>query len=95
MQFMNHALLMTYIARPKLNPILVFRMVRMSIEYGVCNVSSFAFACYGAWLVSQPLDDFEGSHRMGLVAIEMMKRLNAAEARFKTSFSGVVAKTLA
>lgn len=74
MQFMNHALTMTYIARPLLNPILVFRMVKMSIEHGVCNVSAFAFACYGGWLVSEAQSDAEGGHRMGRVATEMMRR---------------------
>lgn len=75
MQFMNHALTMTFIARPMLNPILVFRMVKMSIEHGICNISAFAFACYGAWLVSEPSFDVEGAHSIGRVATEMMKRL--------------------
>ena len=47
MQFMNHGLTMSFAAQPLLNPILVFRMVKMSIEHGVCNMSAFAFACYG------------------------------------------------
>merc|ERR1712194_896376 len=79
MQFMNHALTMTFIAKPLLNPIIVLRMVKMSIEHGVCNISAFAFACYGAWLVSEPSCDVEGGHRMGRVATEMMKRLSAVE----------------
>ena len=62
-----------------LNPILVFRMVKMSIEFGVCNISAFAFGCYGAWLVSDPHSDFEGGYSMGRVATEMMKRLGATE----------------
>ena len=79
MQFMNHALTMTFIAKPNLNPIVVFRMVKMSIEHGNCNVSAFAFACYGAWLVSEPNYDFDGGHKMGCVATEVMKRLGAFE----------------
>ena len=78
MQFMNHALTMTFITRPMLNPILVFRMVKMSIEHGICNISAFAFACYGAWLVSEPSFDVEGAHSIGRVATEMMKRLVCA-----------------
>jgi hypothetical protein len=72
MQFMNHALTMTFIARPLLNPILVFRMVKMSMEHGICNISAFAFACYGAYLVID--HDLEGGHMMGRVATEMTKR---------------------
>jgi len=80
MQFMNHAVAMTFIAKPLMNPILVFRMVKMSIEHGICNISAFAFACYGAWLVSDPdTCDVEGAHSMGRVATEMMKRLGAVE----------------
>ena len=76
---MSHALTMTYVAKPIMNPILVFRMVKMSIEHGICNISPFAFACYGAWLVSQPSFQVDAGHRMGRVAIEMMTRLNAVE----------------
>lgn len=73
MQFMNHALTMTFIARPLLNPILVLRMVKMSMEHGISNISAFAFACYGAYLVG--IDrDIEGGHMMGRVATEMTKR---------------------
>ena len=79
MQFMNHALTMTFVAKPLLNPIIVLRMVKMSIEHGICNISAFAFACYGAWLVNIPFSDVEGGHRMGRVAIEMMEKLGAVE----------------
>lgn len=81
MQFLNHALTMTFIAKPLLNPIIVLRMVKMSVEHGVCNISAFAFACYGAWLVSEPTCDVERGHRMGKVATEMAERLGAFEVR--------------
>jgi len=79
MQFMNHALTMSYIAKPLLNPILVFRMVKMSILHGICNISAFAFGCYGAWLVSEPVCDIEAGYMMGQLGVEMMKRLDAIE----------------
>jgi len=79
MQFMNHALTMTFIAKPLLNPIIVLRMVKLSIEHGICNISAFAFACYGAFLVSEPSCDVEAGHSMGRVATEIMKRLGAVE----------------
>ena len=79
MQFYNHCLSMSFVAEPLLNPLLVFRMVKMSIEHGITNISAFAFACYGAWLVSEPHCDIEEGHLMGRVAIEMMKRLEAVE----------------
>lgn len=39
MQFMNHAVNAAYSAEPLLAPILVFRMVRLSISHGICNIS--------------------------------------------------------
>ena len=79
MRFMNHALLMTFIAKPAMNPIIVFRMIKMSVEHGICNISSFAFGCYGAWLVSRPSFDVDRAYSMGRLAIEMMNKLVASE----------------
>ncbi len=79
MQFLNHALSLSFVFKPILNPIVVFRMVKISIQYGVCNLSAFAFACYGGWLVSSPSSDFDGGHTMGRVANDLMKRLDATE----------------
>ena len=53
-------------------------MVEISIEYGVCNITPFAFGAYGAFLVSSILD-IEGGFHMGRVAMELMKRINAIE----------------
>jgi len=79
MQFLNHALTLSFVFKPILNPIVVFRMVEISIQHGVCNLSAFAFACYGGWLVSFPTYDFDGGYTMGLVANDLMKMLNATE----------------
>ena len=79
MQFMNHALPMTFSSKPILNPIIVFRMVKMSVDHGVCNISPLAFACYGGWLVTEPTFDVEGGYSMGRLAIEMMTRLGAVD----------------
>jgi len=54
-------------------------MIKLSVKYGICNISSFAFGCYGAWLVTEPSFDIEQGYSMGRVAIEMMRKLNAVE----------------
>lgn len=41
-QFMNHAVNAAYCVEPLLAPILVFRMVRLSIDHGVCNISGMS-----------------------------------------------------
>ena len=79
MQFLNHALTSSYQVKPMLNPILVFRMVKMTILHGIYNVSCFAFACYSAWLVTEPTFDVEGGHFYSRVALDMMKKIDAVE----------------
>ena len=36
---MNHAVNAAYSVEPLLAPVLVFRMVRLSVDHGVCNIS--------------------------------------------------------
>jgi len=79
MRFLNHMLIVTYTSNLSLNPIVVFRMVRMTVDFGVCNISAIAFACYGAWLASSLNDDYEGAFTMGRVASDLMKKLGSAE----------------
>ena len=114
MQFLNHALSLAYVAKPAVSPIILFRMIKLSIEHGgrtenaftclacdvssahfipslfsvftVCNISVFAFGCYGAWLVSALNSDFEGGYSMGRVATELMRRLNAIEVWWPTKW---------
>jgi len=80
MRFLNHMLIATYSTNPPLNLLVVFRMVRMTVDFGVCNISAVGFACYGAWLASSPNDEYEGAFTMGRVASDLMKKLCGAEA---------------
>ncbi|KAL3800854.1 hypothetical protein HJC23_001691 [Cyclotella cryptica] len=68
-----------YVVKPILTPYLVFRMIRLSIEHGLCNISSFAFGLYGSWLVSGYNSDFDRGYRMGRVATDLMRKLRADE----------------
>lgn len=79
MRFLNHMLIATYYSNPSLNPLVVFRMVRITVDFGVCNISAIAFACYGAWLASSLNDDYEGAFTMGRVALDLMKKLGGGE----------------
>ena len=79
MQFLNDILLVAYAAMPELCPIVVFRMVRISINHGMCGASAFAFVCYGAWLVNALNSDYEKGYRMGKVALSQLSRLNTKE----------------
>ena len=44
MQFLSHAISSAFVVDPLLSPILVGRIVGLSIKYGVCEISSFGFA---------------------------------------------------
>jgi len=79
MRFLNHMLLVTYASNPAMNPIVVFRMVRMTVEFGVCSISAIAFSCYGAWLASSLNDDYDVAFTMGRVASDLMKKLGSVE----------------
>lgn len=46
MQFLSLILTAAFVAEPLLAPILVFRMVRLSIRHGLCRVSAYAFGRY-------------------------------------------------
>ena len=79
MMFLNHAVISAYVVKPPLIPYLVSRMVNYSIENGVCNISVFAFAMYGSYMVNNDSANFERGCRIAKVAIELMRRLRADE----------------
>jgi len=79
MRFLNHMLLVTYASNPPLNPIIVFRMVRMTVEFGVCNIAAIAFSCYGAWLASSLNEDYDAAFTMGRVASDLVTKMGSVE----------------
>ncbi|KAL7542862.1 hypothetical protein ACHAXR_012160 [Thalassiosira sp. AJA248-18] len=79
MQFMNSAITMSAIAKPILFPILTFRMIKCSIEHGICNISALAFSAYGAFLAGEPHNDVEEAYRFGRIGLAMLKRLGATD----------------
>ena len=79
MQFLNHLLHQVYTTKPVMAPIVAFRMIEISIQHGVCNIAPFAFGVYGSFLVSPGVSEIEGGYRMGRIATELMKRINAIE----------------
>ena len=83
MLFLNHALSMAYVSTPKLFPILIFRMLKISLENGMCDISAHAFGLYGALLVKALDSDFDVGYRMGHIAIQIMRRLSATSVSLK------------
>ena len=79
MRFLNHMLIVTYISNPPLNPIVVFRMVRLTVAFGVCNIAAIAFSAYGGWLSSSLNEDYDAAFTIGRVASELMTKMNCVE----------------
>ena len=92
MQFLNQLLYQVYTSKPAMAPIVAFRMIAVSIEHGVCNITPFAFGVYGSFLVSPGVSDTEGGYRMGRIATELMRRINAIEIipRLYTTLYGLI-----
>jgi predicted ATPase len=61
-------------AQFNLGAIAIFRMVKLSIEWGLCDTSAFAFAAYGSFLCKT--HDYEGAYGMGKVAVKLLNRLS-------------------
>ena len=79
MRFLNHMLMVTYVSNPSLHPIVGFRMVRLTVAYGVCNIAAIAFSAYGTWLSSSLNEDYDAAFTIGRVASELMTKMGCFE----------------
>lgn len=64
----------SYFARPALFPVIACRLVRSSIEQGLCYVTPYALAVYG--IVLNALGMHEQGHTWGEVAIQLLERFD-------------------
>jgi len=75
-------------ADPRIVAILITRLVKLSLEFGLCDVSAFAFAAYGSMLVHGKIKDLEGGYFYGNLAIQVLNLLGAN--RFKARVFAIV-----
>jgi histidine kinase len=78
MQLMNMVFSSAYMINPMLGPLVCLRMVRLTLQHGLCSISSFAFAIYGMLLCSFKFD-FKGGYRYGQLALKVLDRFGAKE----------------
>ena len=76
MQIMNLVFGGAFSHNPMLAPLLALRMVQLSLEHGLCAVSSVAFGVYGMLLVSKKFRVDEGT-RMGDLSFKILDRFQA------------------
>ena len=67
-----------YFAVPNLVPLLVFKMVNMTVKEGLSVKSPFSFAAYG-FILSAHLKQIDKGSAMGEIALQLARKINAEE----------------
>lgn len=75
MQMMNIVFLYAYIAIPSLASMIALRMVKLTMQNGLCDVSSVAFATY-AMLLCGSGNDVEDGFRFGELAMSVFDKFD-------------------
>lgn len=78
MRILTNVVPAIFIYSPNLFPLVIFRMVDISLKYGNSSLSSFAYASYGVILCGM-LNQMRSGYQFGQVAIEIAKQLDAKE----------------
>ncbi len=70
-------------AVPNLFPLLVFKQVALSVEYGNAAVSALAYVLYGA-IVGAFLEDIDSGYQFGQLAVSLLDRFSIKEVKVRT-----------
>ncbi|MBC7872802.1 MAG: GAF domain-containing protein, partial [Ferruginibacter sp.] len=68
----------SYFAVPNLVPLLVFKMVSLSVKHGLSRKSPFSFAAYG-YILGVFMNETDKGIHFGEIALHLAKKLNAEE----------------
>ena len=68
----------SYWATPTFFPLVIFRMVNLSLQYGNTSVSAFAFATYGV-IMCGVLGDMKSGYEFGKLGLILLDKFNAKE----------------
>jgi predicted ATPase/signal transduction histidine kinase/DNA-binding LytR/AlgR family response regulator len=85
MRILARAASAAYIANPNLFPLIVFRMIRLSVRHGNTGASSYGYAVYGIILCGV-VGDLDGAYRFGKLSLAVLERHAAAEYEARTRF---------
>ena len=67
-----------YFAAPELVPLLIFKMVRLTVKYGLSRNSPYSFAAYG-FILSAYMGEIDKGITYGQIALNIAKKLKADE----------------
>ena len=73
----------SYQAAPALMPLLVFKQVTLSVQYGNTPESAFAYANYGL-IRCAIVADIDNGYQFGLLALQLLDKFNAKELKART-----------
>ena len=68
----------SYFAAPELVPLLIFKMVRLTVKYGLSRKSPYSFAAYG-FILSAYMGEIYNGIKYGQIALNIVKKLKADE----------------
>ncbi len=74
-----------YTVQPNLFPIIIFRMIRLTLKYGMAQQSAIAFSAYGLILCSG-IDDVNSGYLYSEMALAHVKRFDIKEAFTRVNF---------
>ena len=85
MRIMASVVSAEYTVTPNLFPLILFRMVRLSVKYGIAPQSVLAFGGYGIILCAKT-GDIETARKFGDLALDLIKRYEFKEYHARTLF---------
>ncbi len=74
-----------YLKSSPLFPLIVTRMIKMTLKYGNCQETAYAYAAFGMLLAGE-LADFETGRRFGRLAQDILEGMNAKELRCRVLY---------
>ncbi len=78
-----------YVGVPELVPLLVTKMINLSLEHGNAPASSLAYSTYGA-LLAGVLMEFDSAYEFGLLSRSLMDKFNAIDIKCRIFFNFAV-----
>lgn len=83
MGILNSAIAPAYQSAPLLLPLLVFEEVKLSLDYGNTEESTYAYACYGLILCGI-VGDIETGHQFGQLALNVLAQFENQKLKART-----------
>ncbi|NOT53998.1 MAG: AAA family ATPase, partial [Deltaproteobacteria bacterium] len=84
MRVLSSTINLAFTTFPQLFPLIVFRMVNLSITHGNAPLSAQAYATYGITLCAA--GDIEAGYQFGNLALHLVERLNARELKASVTY---------